>query len=46
MAAAVQMRLMKFDLFFVAKLVGFLSDKNRLTWFCRDKEFRANRGLM
>jgi len=45
-AAAVQMRLMKLDLLFVAKRVGFLSDENRLTWFCRDKEVRAKRGLM
>src|SRR5258708_39934014 len=34
----VQMRLMKLDLLFVAKRLAFLSDENRLTWFCRDKE--------
>jgi ParB family chromosome partitioning protein len=37
---AVQMRLMKLDLFFVAKRLAFLPDDNRLTWFCRDKEVR------
>ena len=42
-AAAVQMRLMKLDLLFVVKRVGFLSDENRLTWFCRDEEVRARR---
>jgi ParB family transcriptional regulator, chromosome partitioning protein len=45
-AAAVQMRLMKLDLLFVAKRVAFLSDENRLTWFWQDREFRAKRGLM
>jgi hypothetical protein len=44
-AAAVQMRWMKLDLLFVAKRVGFLWDENRLTWFCRDKEVSAKRGL-
>jgi hypothetical protein len=24
---------------------AFFSDENRLTWFCRDKEVRAKRGL-
>jgi hypothetical protein len=45
-AAAVQTRLMKLDLFFVAKRLAFLSDENRLTWFCRDKEVRTERVLM
>ena len=45
-AAAVQMPLMTLDLLFVAKRVAFLSAENRLTWFCRDKEVRAKRGLM
>jgi ParB family chromosome partitioning protein len=45
-ADAVQMRLMKLDLLFVAKRLAFLSDENRLTWFCRDKKVRAKRGLM
>jgi ParB family chromosome partitioning protein len=45
-AAAVQMRLMKLDLLFVVKRVGFLSDENRLTWFCRGEEVRAKKGLM
>jgi hypothetical protein len=45
-AAAVQMPLMTLDLLFVAKRVAFLSDENRLTWFCSDKEVRAKRGLM
>jgi hypothetical protein len=31
------MRLMKLDLLFVGKRLAFLSDENRLTWFCRDK---------
>jgi hypothetical protein len=37
---------MKLDLLFVAKRLAFLLDENRLTWFCRDKEVRAKRGLM
>jgi hypothetical protein len=36
-SAAVQMPWMKLDLLFVAKRVGFLSDENRLTWFCRER---------
>jgi ParB family transcriptional regulator, chromosome partitioning protein len=45
-AAAARMRLMRLDLLFVAKRLAFLSDENRLSWFCRDKEVRAKRGLM
>jgi ParB family transcriptional regulator, chromosome partitioning protein len=45
-AAAVQMPLMTLDLLFVAKRVAFLSDRNRLTWFCRYKESRAKSGAM
>jgi hypothetical protein len=44
--AAVQMPLMTLDLLFVSKRVVFLSDRNRLAWFCRDKEVRAKSGPM
>jgi hypothetical protein len=40
------MSVITLDLLFVAKRLAFLSDENRLTWFCRDKEVRAKRGLM
>jgi ParB family transcriptional regulator, chromosome partitioning protein len=43
-AAAARMRLMRLDLLFVAKRLAF--EENRLSWFCRDKEVRAKRGLM
>jgi hypothetical protein len=45
-SVAAKMRLMTLDLLFVAKRVAFLSNENRLPGSTRDKEVRANRGLM